>query len=142
MAPLASSTVLPDGWSEHHRPSAEGFLTGTCRADRPGQPVDWEPGADPPDNQNGKVWGSLPCSVQILTGTASPTVVVDSVEVIASHRISVPLSAVSLQYKDFLTITDNPDDPLINGRQFTVLLVEKGTTNWTREYLCQERNTA
>lgn len=142
MAPLASSKVLPEAWSAHHRKAAEGFLTGTCRADRPAPADDWEPGGDAPTNQDGKIWGNLICSVQILAQASRPVRVSDSVEVLASHRVSVPITAVPLQYKDFLTITANPDDTAITGRKFTVLMVEKGTTNWTREYLCQERNAS
>lgn len=26
--------VMPDGWSDHHRPAAYGFLTGTWRLPR------------------------------------------------------------------------------------------------------------
>ena len=141
MAPLTSTQVLPDGWSDHHRPAAEGFLTGQCRAERPAPPQDWEPGADAPANQSGKIWSRLACSVQILSQAVRPVRVTDSVEVQATHRVSVPITAVPLRYKDYFTILDNPDDPALNGRKLTVLVIESVTTNWTREYLCQEVNS-
>lgn len=142
MSPLPNASVLPDDWSQHHRDAAEGFLTGTCKADRPVASGDIEWGQEEQEATSDSIWRSLPCSAQILTQANRASVVVESVEIIASHRISVPLSAIHLVYKDYITILSNPDDPVINGRSFTVLVEEKGTTNWTRDYLCQEVNSA
>lgn len=141
MSPLPGMKVLPDGWSDHHKPAAEGFLTGKCRADRPLPSEDTEWGEEAPEPKINKVWGSAPCSVQILTQSSQPTVTVDSVEVLATHRISTPITPIHLRYKDFFTILDNPDDLVLNGRRFSILVEEKGTTNWTRDYLCQEVNS-
>lgn len=141
MSPLPRSTVLPDDWSEHHREAAEGFLTGECRADRPlpSEDIGW--GSDAPHSGTNKIWTRAPCSVQILSRGSQPVQVADSTEMLATHRVSVPLTAIHLVYKDYFTILSNPDDPVLNGRVFTVLVEEKGTTNWTRDYLCQEVNS-
>lgn len=135
MAPLSTTRILPDDWAEHHRPAAYGFLTGTCkarRADRPGGPTGIIYGTP--------VWASEPCSVQYLTQSARPIVVADSTEVQVTHRVSVPIHLTDVTYGDIITITKNPDDPRMTGTILTVVLVESGTTNWTRDLACVEEN--
>jgi hypothetical protein len=132
--PFVTTRVLPPGWSEHHRPAAYGFLTGTCDArgpDRAGGPTGIVYG-DP-------IWEDKPCSVQVLSQSARPTVTVDSTEVQVTHRVSVPID-LTASYGDIITITANPDDPRLTGTVLTVVLAESGTTNWTRELACVEGN--
>lgn len=141
MSPLPATRVIPDGWSEHNRPAAEGTLTGLCKAERPVDIGDIEAGEAFPSDGPDIIWRKAPCSVQFLAHGA-PTVVVDSIEVLATHRVSLPIRAITLQYGDMISVTSNPDDPHLNGRTLVVLAVESGTTNWTRDYLCEERNSA
>lgn len=141
MSPLPNANILPDNWSQHHRAAAEGFLTGECTAQRPTAGGDIEWGQTAPESSSELLWDTKPCSVQVLSRAADVSVAGESVAVLSSHRISVPITAIHLVYKDYLTIMSNPDDPVLNGRSFTVLVEEKGTTNWTREYLCQEVNS-
>ena len=131
--------VIPDGWSAHARPTAYGFLTGDCTAFTVGAPGDWVPGVGSNPTYVPK-WEHAPCSAQFLTQSSKPVTVADGVEVIASHRISVPIASTWLHYGDTIQILDNPDDPALNGREFQVLVAESGTTNWTRDYLCQDIN--
>lgn len=131
--------VVPDGWAEHHRPTAYGFLTGDCTAFTAGPPGDWVPGGGSSPTYSYK-WDHAPCSAQFLTQSSRPVTVADGVEVIATHRISVPIASTWLHYGDTIQILDNPDDPALNGREFQVLVAESGTTNWTRDYLCQNVN--
>ncbi|WCE39124.1 DUF6093 family protein [Brevibacterium sp. BDJS002] len=142
MSPLPARgrlRVIPDGWSEHHRPAAYGFLTGDCTAYTVGAPGDWTPGGGGNPTYASK-WEHAPCSAQFLTQSSRPVTVADGVEIIASHRISVPIASTWLHYGDTIQILDNPDDPALNGREFQVLVAESGTTNWTRDYLCQDIN--
>lgn len=138
---LPGMKILPDGWSEHHRPAAYGFLTGTCAARRPDMVGEWTP-----ENPGGvipgeTVWDEKPCSVQYLSQHNTVFVTADSSETSATHRISVPIDVPALTYPDIIRITTNPDDPRLNGREFTVLTEETGTTNWTRDYNVIEINT-
>jgi len=133
--PLPTTQILPDNWSEHHRPAAEGFLTGLCdarRADRAGGPTGIIYGTP--------VWNEKPCSAQFLSQSARPVVVVDSTEVQVTHRVSVPIHLTDLGYGDVITVTANPDDPRLTGTILTVVTVESGTTNWTRDLACVEQN--
>ena len=142
MSPLPARgklKVIPDGWSEHHRPTAYGFLTGDCTAYTVGPPGDWVPGGGSNPTYASK-WEHVPCSAQFLTQSARPVTVADGVEVIATHRISVPIASTWLHYGDTIQVLDNPDDPALNGREFQVLVAESGTTNWTRDYMCQGVN--
>jgi hypothetical protein len=135
MAPLSTTRIMPDNWSEHHRPAAEGFLTGLCdarRADRPGGPTGIIYGTP--------VWAAKPCSAQFLSQSTRPVVVVDTTEVEVTHRVSVPIHLTDVGYGDLITITANPDDPRLTGTILTVVLVESGTTNWTRDLACVEAN--
>lgn len=135
MTPIPGMRVLPDGWSDHHRPAAEGFLTGEAEAHEPGTGAVWP---DPP-TQGRKLWAGR-CSAQFLSQSARPVIVVDSVQTIVTHRVSIPLTAPWLQPGVTITVVSNPDDPHLDGRTFTILAVETGTTNWTRDLLCQELN--
>lgn len=132
--------VIPGGWSAHARPTAYGFLTGDCTAFTVGTPGDWTPGGGGNPTYVDK-WDHSPCSAQFLTQSSRPVTVADGVEVIASHRISVPIASTWLHYGDTIQILDNPDDLHLNGREFQVLVAESGTTNWTRDYLCQDVNS-
>lgn len=142
MSPLPARgklRVIPPGWSERHRPTAYGFLTGDCTAYTVAPPGDWTPGGGGNPTYDTK-WGHVPCSAQFLTQSSRPIAVADGVEVLATHRISVPIASTWLHYGDTIQILDNPDDPHLNGREFQVLVAESGTTNWTRDYLCQDIN--
>lgn len=140
--PRGRLKVLPDGWSDHHRPTAYGFLTGDCTAYTVSPPGDWVPGGNSRSGNSAYLpkWENAPCSAQFLTQTTRPVTVADGVEVLATHRISVPIASTWLHYGDTIQILDNPDDPALNGREFQVLIAESGTTNWTRDYLCQDVN--
>lgn len=145
MSPLPARgrlKVIPDEWSAHARPTAYGFLTGDCAAYTGGPPGDWVPGGNSGGDNPTYVdkWEHAPCSAQFLTQSSRPVTVADGVEIIASHRISVPIASTWLHYGDTIQILDNPDDPALNGREFQVLVAESGTTNWTRDYLCQDIN--
>lgn len=144
MSPLPARgklKVIPAGWSQHHQPTAYGFLTGDCMAFTPGEPGDILPGQTITNPTYIPKWEHAPCSAQFLTQSTRPITVADGVEMIASHRISVPIASTWLHYRDVIVILDNPDDPDLNGREFTVLVAESGTTNWTRDYLCQDVNS-
>lgn len=41
---------------------------------------------------------------------------------------------------DTIQTIDNPDEPHLKERELQVLVAESGTTNWTRDYLCQNIN--
>lgn len=133
--------VLPDNWSQHHRPTAYGFLTGDCAAYTVGEPGDWTPGGGAGNPTYDDKWEHMPCSAQFLGAASRPVIVADQTEMIATHRISVPIAATWLHYGDTIQILDNPDDPHLNGREVQVLIAESGTTNWTRDYLCQDLNS-
>ena len=140
MSPLpvrGKLAIVPDGWAEHHRPAAHGFLTGDCEAYTQGPSADWPA---PPEGERVPKWAHMDCSVQFLTQSSRPVKIADGIEVIATHRISVPIGATWLHYGDTIRVLANPDDPALNGREFQVLSAETGTTNWTREYLCQDIN--
>lgn len=140
MSPLPARgklKVIPDGWSERHRPTAYGFLTGECTAYTLGPIPDWPAPQEPTKEYK---WESAPCSVQFLTQSARPIMIADGVEVFATHRVSVPIASTWLHYGDTIQVLDNPDDPALNGREFQVLVAESGTTNWTRDYMCQDLN--
>lgn len=130
--------VIPDGWSEHHRPAAYGTLTGLCRAHGPDQETSWTP-----DNPAGlipgePIWeGTKPVSVQVLS--SREVMVIGTSEVVVTHRVSLPIDCI-MQPGDVITVTSNPDDERINGTRLRVVAVDSGTTNWTRDLGCEEMN--
>lgn len=141
-APRGRLKVVPDDWSERHQPAAYGFLTGDCEAFRAGAPGDWTPGGTVTAGGVEWRWRHMPCSAQFLTQSNRPITVADGVVVLATHRVSVPIATSWLRYGDTIVVLDNPDDPGLNGRELQVLVTETGTTNWTRDYLCQDVNNS
>lgn len=139
LPPRGRLQVLPDDWSAHHRPAAEGFLTGTCRCNGPEEEAPWTP-----DNPGGLtpgpvIWPDMPCSVQVLSQFGREATVVGTTEVVVSHRVSVPIE-LEAEYGDVITVLTNPDDERLNGTRLRVISVDSGTTNWTRELACEELN--
>lgn len=138
LPPRGRLQVLPDDWSAHHRPAAEGFLTGTCRCNGTEEEAPWTP-----ENPGGLtpgpvIWVDQPCSVQVLSDGREATVV-GTTEVVVSHRVSVPIE-LEAEYGDVITVLTNPDDERLNGTRLRVISVDSGTTNWTRELACEELN--
>ena len=132
--------VIPDGWSERHRPAAYGFLTGLCRANGPDEETAWTP-----DNPAGIVPGpsrwtdEQPCSVQVMSEMGREVVAVGTSETIITHRVSLPIDC-EVEPHDVITVTENPDDLRLNGTRLRVVSVGSGTTNWTRDIGCEELN--
>lgn len=141
MSPLPSGSVMPDNWSAHHQDAAEGFLTGRADGLVASFVGDIEAGEEIPAGGFTPLWQDQPCSAQVLSRSNEPETVVGQVQVPASHRISVSLKLETLTYGNTIRVVSNPDDPSLNGRDFIVRLIERGTTNWTRDYLCEEVNS-
>lgn len=128
--------VIPTGWSEHHRPTAYGFLTGRCRANGPDEEVPWSEDTPSGIIPGKLIWDDVPFSAQILTQFGRDATVVDTSEVTTTYRVSVPIEYVAA-YGDTITVLSNPDDEELNGVRMQVLSTQMGTTNWTRELDCE-----
>lgn len=137
--------VVPDGWSAHHAPVAEAFMTAQCRvhdADAVGSWPDYEiiPGKQYyPEGDDPGI-----CSVQAL-GVGRDSFSIDSTVTLRSCLVSIPLPGPRLKAGEgapYVTITHCPDDPDLEGRTFAIEDIQHSSLNWTRDLICIEDLTA
>ena len=142
---MKKGKVIPDGWSEHHAPVAESFMTALCRiheADTVGTWPDYEviPGAQyyPSGDEPGI------CSAQAL-GTGADSIAVEATITKRTYLVSIPLPGPQLKAGEgapYVTITACPDDPNLVGRTLSIEDIQHGSTNWTRDLICVEELTS
>lgn len=136
--PFPGSNIIPPDWSQRHAPIAKAFHTGECeiRA-QDGMTGEW-PDYDPTP---GTLAWSGPASAQELSQGDQSVTVVDSTESIRLYRVSITLDTPTLTAGNeghVVTFTKCPDDPDLVGRPMTIVDIQHGTTNWTRDLICKE----
>lgn len=135
--PRPGSQVIPNGWSEHHRPVAVGSMTARCLIDRDGT------GEDVYDPETGTttpparvvVYPDLPCRVQQLR---QPQTSENAGQQVTAHDylVPVPITATAVLMDDQVLITANPDDPSLVGHRFTITDILRGSLQWERDLGC------
>jgi hypothetical protein len=136
LMPLPGSRIIPNGWSEHHRPTATATLNGSCVIDRPGAPAS----LDPATLQYGaaastRIWAG-PCRVQALARAQAKAGFAELDLTTKHYQVVVEWQAV-VQVQDVVTVTD-ADDPTLVGRKMRVLDVSVGTEQWERDLIAED----
>lgn len=135
--PLTTTTVIPAGWSEHHEPAANGFLTGVARIHEPDAVGEWPDYEVTPGRT---VWEGTASAQQLAVD--DDVTIADAQENTRPYRVSIPLAGVPPLDAGapalYVTFTQCPDDPDLVGRSMSVDDVQHGTTNWTRDLVCTE----
>lgn len=135
--PLPGTKVIPDGWSEHHRPTATGGMTATCFITRtagdgtttPGG--DWEPAA-------ATTIYSGPCRVTSPPFSREQLVPAPGAQdTLRRYGVFVRWDAEEFAVGDHVEITDARDDLLI-GKVFRVVDISYGSEQWQRNLACEE----
>lgn len=138
--PLNKTRVIPRGWSEHHRPVAEGTMTGTIRFVRvAGGPEPWPP----PENSSPQntLWEGA-CRVQELKRT-NTTVPGQQPTYTREYLVTLPISTPEFrtgERGDVGTILTS-NDPLFPGRVLRVIDVQHGSEMWERDLVCVDNMT-
>lgn len=138
--PFPGSRVIPNGWSAHHRPVAEGTMTARVRFRDPAQDTKGEF-----DDSNGKFpttkatpYLDTACRAQ---QQKQPQVATTGQQKISTHDylIAVPIDGTSTVRAGHIgVIYECPDDPTLIGRELRITDVQRGSLMWERDLICTD----
>lgn len=141
--PLHNSKVLPAGWSQHHRASAEGGMTATVTiTNPPTKPGRWNPtSGDVADADGADIYSGL-ARIQASTDDQSTSDAADQTVTWRDYLIQVPATVATVraggEHPSRVTVTACPGDAAIVGRVLTVVDVVHGSEVWTRDLICRD----
>lgn len=137
--PIPATKVIPDGWSAHHRPTAQSAMTDTAELRRP------NPGGRTFDEVAAKsnyplptVLATVPVRVQRMPRRAGGDEVGDRPVEIQLYQVSIPASAPELRTNDQVVITVARSDTMLAGVVLRIREVRRGSQLWERDLLCEE----
>lgn len=134
--PFPGSSIIPPGWSEHHRPVVAGGMTADCVIER----VTDGPAPFPlPDGWTGRapVWSGM-ARIQELKreSTAFPT---DQPTESRQYLIQLPMLAVNPLPP--LHVGERGDIVTSNGVEYTLKQHMTGSELWAHDYIAWENQT-
>jgi hypothetical protein len=135
--PLPGTRVIHPRWSQHHRPTATGGLTGTCDVTRRGTGkgvMDPDTGVVTPPARV-TIASGVPCRVQAVTQTAGDRTVAGDEVTQREYLVSLQWDTAAVEVDDWVTITAARDAQL-SGRSLRVIDVLHGTEQWQRDLHC------
>jgi len=138
--PLPGTKVIPDGWSAHHQPTAEGQMTATGSLSHPpsGEPTGWNEQAGRSVYGAASEYWSGPVRVQ-RGGQGQAVVDGDGRQVtLRGYQVSVPSTVVEVRVNDLLTVATCGEDPDLVGRVLRVVDVRYGSLRWQRDLICDD----
>lgn len=142
MVGLPNHKVIPDGWSEHHRATMVGTMTGVCDVLESLTPGNM-PGLDGAGVSGGSrpvQHGDVPCRVQQLGGgdTRSAT---GKESRRRDYLVTLPIEKVidlvAGDEGNLIRVTE-ADDPEAVGRILTIEQILYGSLAWERDILCRD----
>jgi hypothetical protein len=134
--PLPTTRVIPDGWSQHHRPTATATMTATCTITRTtgdgttGPDGTWTPGT------TSSVYDG-PCRVTALQRPERLLVVGEDAVRERRYDVAVRYDTNEVHVDDVLQVTKSKDAGLV-GLQFRVVDVRYDSEQWERILGCEE----
>lgn len=142
--PFPGTKVIPDGWSDHHRPTAAGTMTATCNLRIPG-------GTDKQfDTGTGKTTVTphppylvgAKCRIQALKigEKGVDQRVAEQQITTAPYLVAVDWStAAGVEPRvDHLVDVVTAEDPTLVGHTLTVRSVVRGSLVWERDLTCTD----
>lgn len=136
--PLPHSRVIPDGWSQHHRPTAEHVMTAACAVRRPGHATGFDENTGRSVYPDPAPFHAGPCRIQVLARLAGGVDVGDAQITIRPYQVSLPADVPEIRVNDQVEVTSCPDDPLLVGRLLRVVDVPAGSLLWQRDLTCED----
>lgn len=141
------TTVIPSGWSAHHRPVVEATLQSTCAIRHAGgttaEDFDRENLVYPEEAAAAAHWTGA-CTVTDLTDAGGTTLAGDQVIPTATYLVEVAHDAASeTAIDDVITITAaGPNaDPTLAGVELVVESIGRASRAWTRAFFCTENQS-
>lgn len=136
LMPLAGSHVIHPRWSEHHRPTATGTMTGECIVTRQATAGTTDAGGRFTSGSATTIYTGV-CRVTPLIRPARVEVVGEAQETHRHYQVAVRYDTPEVQIGDLVDITIAVDAGLA-GRKLRVIDVTYGTEQWQRDLLCDE----
>ncbi|OLT24414.1 hypothetical protein BJF79_13815 [Actinomadura sp. CNU-125] len=137
LMPLPNTRVIHPNWSAHHRPTATGAMTATCRITRTdgdgtvGADGTWTPPA-------ATTVYTGPCMVIAPSFERNPRVSAEQTQMTRrDYMVSVPWDVPEIHIGDVITVT-SAVDPRLAGRTFAVTGLEYESEQWQRTMLAEE----
>lgn len=136
--PLPSTRAIPDGWDDHHRPTATSTMTAACTITRKGalgalNPVTLQHAAASVTTiYRGR------CRVQrdaARTDRTAPHG--DQTVTVHDYLVAVEFDAAEVLVDDLVAIDEAVDSYLI-GRVLRVTDITLGSNQWQRDFTCED----
>lgn len=136
---MRRASVIPAGWSEHHRPTAAATLTAICDITRDGAGLGTFDPATGKTTPPARVIVALdtPCRVQRLTPGQRAVLAGEQALTVRGYHVALEHDAPAVRVDDLVEITDAVDAGLV-GRTLRVLDVQHGSEQWQRDLTCQD----
>lgn len=138
MSPLPGYKVIPDGWSEHHRPVAASSMTADCVIVRP---VEGPPPYPLPDRWTGEtqVWppagATGKCRLQELKRENAP-VAAEQPTRTRNYLVTIPYIA-GLE----ILAGESGDTVIVGGRRYQAIQQMHGSELWEWDLICVDNLT-
>lgn len=140
--PFDTTTVIPAGWSEHHRPVTEGAMGATIRLETPGNST-WDPITGATDGTPVVVWTG-PARVQQQATAPAARDAAGQLVIATTYLVVIPQDAPTPAVDTttvVVTAVDANGDPDVVGRRLIVRSVETGSLTWERDLTCEYDQT-
>lgn len=146
MSPLPGHTIIPAGFSAHHRSAVRSVMTARVRIDRRTASQDddgegWSPstGATAPAEDDA-LWTG-PARVQAQASAALNPEVAEQRVAVRDYLVQLPVDVPPLSIDDggdTITVLSCPDDPDLVGRRMRVADIPHGTLLWARDVIATD----
>lgn len=136
--PLPNSKVIPDGWSEYHRPTAELALTAAGELRRPGHQTGFDETTGRSQYVDPSVYHSGSCRIQALARTQGAADVGDRQVTVRPYRVSWSVDVPEVRINDQVAVTVCTDDPQLVGHILRVVDIPEGSLLWQRDLICED----
>lgn len=136
--PLPNSKVIPDGWSEYHRPTAELVLTAAGELRRPGHQTGFDETIGRSQYGDPLPYHAGPCRIQSVARNQGAADVGDRQVTIRPYRVSWPADIPEVRVNDQVKVTACSDDPQLVGHTLRVVDIPNGSLLWQRDVECED----
>lgn len=132
MSPFPGWKVIPDGWAEHHRPTAESTMVTPARFIRVNGPAPYPL----PDNWQGSelLWETK-VRVQSLNNAPKQADAAEQTVTIRRYLVTAPVGGPAVRLGKLA------DQIHVLGRRLRIVDIAPGSLLWEADYTCEENLT-
>jgi hypothetical protein len=139
--PRPGTRLIPDQWEAHHRPTADGQMTGECEITRPSDQGTFDESAGRTVYPLPAVLYAGPMRLQALAQADATPQVGDAQATLRRYRASLPACETGFRVNDQLRVTGLTDTGMV-GRVLRIVDVPSGSLLWQRDLICEDTTPA